>query len=210
MGGQEDGLAEVAQAGDDIPRRMPRRGVEAGGRLVEEHDLRVADEGEGDVEPAALAARELGGQGAGLRGEADKGDGVVDIARPRVVAGVQPQAFTHRQPRLRFGFLENDADLVPPGTAAGGGVDAEHAYLAGSAVAEPFEDLDGCRLARTVGAEEGEDLTAAHLEVDAPDGVSTPVALDEPADRHHRVADRSCLVRRVIFRAGVHALKGAP
>ena len=58
MGGEEDRLAEVAQAGDHLPGLAPRRGVEAGGRLVEEEQLGVADQGHADVEAALLAAGE--------------------------------------------------------------------------------------------------------------------------------------------------------
>ena len=57
---QEDRLAEIAEAFDHIPGRSACRGVEAGGRLVEEDQLRVADEREGEVESAALATREAG------------------------------------------------------------------------------------------------------------------------------------------------------
>ncbi len=37
------------------------RGIEAGCRLVEEHQLGVADQRQGDVEAAQLPARELAG-----------------------------------------------------------------------------------------------------------------------------------------------------
>ena len=41
---QEDGLAEPAQRADELPGVAARGGVEAGRRLVEEDELRVADE----------------------------------------------------------------------------------------------------------------------------------------------------------------------
>ncbi len=56
VGGQEDGLAEVAQSGDHAPRLAARRRVEAGRRLVEEEQVRVADQRHADVEPPLLAA----------------------------------------------------------------------------------------------------------------------------------------------------------
>jgi len=59
VGGQEDCLAELAQAGDDVPRGTACCRVEPGRRFVEEHDLRVADQGERDVEAPALPAREV-------------------------------------------------------------------------------------------------------------------------------------------------------
>src|SRR5581483_4711828 len=57
---EEDGLAETAETFDHVPRRAARGRVETGRRLVEEDELRVADQGERDVEPPPLAAREPG------------------------------------------------------------------------------------------------------------------------------------------------------
>ena len=53
---EEDALPQGAQVADRLPRLPPRGRVEAGRRLVEEDELRVADEREGEVEPAELAA----------------------------------------------------------------------------------------------------------------------------------------------------------
>src|SRR5438874_600107 len=92
--------------------------------------------------------------------ESDKGDGVIDTARGRVVAGVQRETLPHRQARFGFAFLEDHSDAFPPLGPGLGRVDAEHAYLAFRATAETFEDLDCGGLARTVGTEEGEDLAA--------------------------------------------------
>jgi len=56
VGGEKDGLAQGPQAGDDLPGGAPGGGVKAGGGLVEEDELRVADQGEGEVQPPPLAA----------------------------------------------------------------------------------------------------------------------------------------------------------
>ena len=58
VGGQEDGLAELAQTRRSPPRPGGGRRVEAGRRLVEEEQLGVADQRDADVETAQLAARE--------------------------------------------------------------------------------------------------------------------------------------------------------
>ena len=49
--GEQDRLAELLQRADRLPRGAPRRRVEAGGRLVEEDQLGVADEREREVQP---------------------------------------------------------------------------------------------------------------------------------------------------------------
>ena len=87
MGGEEDRLAEVAEAGDQVPRLAPRLGVEAGGRLVEEEQLGVPDQRHPDVEAALLAAGEPAGAGVGLLDQPDQLDRLLDRARLVVVAG---------------------------------------------------------------------------------------------------------------------------
>jgi hypothetical protein len=57
MGGEEDGLAELPEPGNDLPGGAAGGRVEASGRLVQEDELGVADEGEGEIEPALLTSR---------------------------------------------------------------------------------------------------------------------------------------------------------
>src|SRR5215208_3032689 len=56
VGGEEDRLAEIAQTRDDVPRGAPCRRVKAGGGLVEEDKLGVADQRERDVDATLLTA----------------------------------------------------------------------------------------------------------------------------------------------------------
>src|SRR6266536_737578 len=56
--GQQDALAEGAQVVDQLPGVAPGRGVEPGGGLVQEDQIRVADDPERQVEPALLPTRE--------------------------------------------------------------------------------------------------------------------------------------------------------
>ena len=86
---EEDGLAERAQPVDHVPGGAARRRVEARRRLVEEDQLRVADQRERDVEPPPLPARELRRERVGLLVEPDERDRLVDVARLEVVAGVE-------------------------------------------------------------------------------------------------------------------------
>ena len=56
LGGEQDGRAGRGQLADDVPHRAPAARVKAGGRLVEEDHLRVADQGHRQVELALHAA----------------------------------------------------------------------------------------------------------------------------------------------------------
>ena len=66
MGRQQDRLAKRAQRADRLPGGTPCLGIKAGGRLVEEDQLGVADERQSEVEPAQLAAGELARAHVGL------------------------------------------------------------------------------------------------------------------------------------------------
>ncbi len=67
------------------------------------------------------------------------------------------------------------------------GIDAEHADVALGSRPEAFEDLDGRRLPGAVRPEEGEDLAALDLEVDARDRFELAVSLVQPFDGDDRI-----------------------
>ena len=87
VGREHDRGALVLQAGDEAPELAACLGVETGGRLVQEEQLRAADDAECDVEASALPAGEVAAAGLALLGEADPLDDLVGVAGPRVVAG---------------------------------------------------------------------------------------------------------------------------
>ena len=74
MGGQDDRFAALARALDEGPEGVAGLGVEAGGRLVEEEDLGVVDQGGGEGDALLLAAGEGAEEGAGAVGEIDAGE----------------------------------------------------------------------------------------------------------------------------------------
>ena len=115
-------------------------------------------------------------------------DHLVDVARRAVVAGEDRVRLAHREVRPHLRLLQDDADPlaeVPPRPL---GIVAEHAHLAGVALAVALEDLDGRRLAGAVGPEQPEDLSFLDREVDLPDRLEVPVGLAQAADldRRHR------------------------
>ena len=71
VGGQEDGLAAVADAAHQVPDGAPRLRVEAGGELIEEDDFRIVDERERDEQALLLAAGKVHEPGIAFVGEAE-------------------------------------------------------------------------------------------------------------------------------------------
>ncbi len=81
-------MVELVDQGQD---GLPGRLVEISGRLVGEHDGRLADQGSGDGDPLALPARELGGTRIRPLSQADQLEGVEGAltALPEGDAGVE-------------------------------------------------------------------------------------------------------------------------
>src|SRR5688572_10717087 len=77
---QQHGLSELPEGADRVPGPSASLGVEPRRRLVEKDQLRVADEGQSEVEPPFLASRERVYALAPLPLEADDSDHLVDIA----------------------------------------------------------------------------------------------------------------------------------
>src|SRR5690606_775102 len=82
----------------------------------------------------------------------------------------------HRPPAVVTPGLQDDPDVGAPVLVATGRVLAQHRDPAAGGQPETLEDLDGRRLARTVGTEEDDDLTAVHPEGHAVEHVLRPVA----------------------------------
>src|SRR4051794_11125332 len=179
---QHDRLAEVAQAADRVPRRTAGGGVEARGRLVEEDELRVADQRQRQVQAPQLAAGQGPRQGVGLLVEADQGDDVRDVARRRVQARPVRHGLAHLHVAVHAHGLQDDAHAPAQLELAQGRVVAQHGHVAGGPRPVALEDLDRRRLARPVGAEQPEDLAAAHREVDAAHGLVLAVGLVQARD----------------------------
>jgi len=190
--GQEDGLAKTAQRADRLPGAAPRAGVEAGRRLVEEDQLRVADQRETEIEPPALAAGEPPRTRVALLLEPDQLDHLVDGARMLVVPGELAQLLRDGEVLVHGRGLEHNADPSSPAEAGCLGVRPEHLDLAGIPPTVALEDLDGRRLAGSVRSEQAENLAGADLEVDALDRFEVVVRLRQAAN-----ADDRCHGRRI-------------
>nr|WP_263407194.1 hypothetical protein [Nocardia colli] len=81
-GEQDGGLLVVGQPVHQVVEFPPGFRVEARGRLVQEQHLRAADDADGDVDAAALAAGQVVDLAGRLLGEAHRLDEFVGVPRP--------------------------------------------------------------------------------------------------------------------------------
>ena len=177
-------LGEVAH---DLEHLADQLGVERARRLVEEHQLGVHRQGPGDGDALLLATGELGGVGRRLVAQARP----ARAARGRARRGLLlldaldlhrrlDDVLEHRHVREEVEPLEAHADVAALGgdPLVGEAVQRAAAVLVAHQVAvdpdpaavDGLELVDAAqerRLARPGGAEQHDDLAAAHVHVDA-------------------------------------------
>src|SRR3954471_11286109 len=180
--GQEDALAKGPQVPDGLPGLAARRRIEAGRRLVQEDELRIADERERKVEAAQLSARECADARFSLLAETHELDHLADVPRPLVIAGEELEDLPDGEKRIDGRGLEDDADAGPKRAAAAGRIGAQHPHGALVSVPVALEDLDGGRLAGAVRAEEGEHLAGLDAEADPVQDLACAVRLLQVGD----------------------------
>ena len=189
---QEDRGAALAEPVDQLVDATRGDRVETGRRLVEEQDLRVAEERSRERDPLAKAL----GQGAAriVRpvGEVDGLEGTRD-ARARighlVQVGEALEVLEDAQAQVQPRRLGHDRDPAPDLDAVlGRQRDPGHRRRARGRFDQRAERPHRRRLAGTVRPEEAEDLAASDLERDVVERAAVAEGLGEAADRQRWIS----------------------
>ena len=173
VAGQQDRLAAAAELDDEVLDLAAADGVQAGGRLVEDEQVGVVDEGLGQADAAGHALGILADGAARARGQADHLQEHLD-ALAALAAGdlEEPAVVVERlvgvQEAVEVGLLGQEADAVLDLDVAGRLAEDPDAALAGVEQAE--HHLDGRGLARAVGAQQAEDLALLDGQAQVADG----------------------------------------
>ena len=179
VGGQQDGALLAAQVQDEFVDFEAGLGVESGGGLVEEEDLRIVEHGERQGQALLLPAGEFGVLRVALLPELEALQELIAIHGAGVEGGEELHGLADFELLLEVGGLQADADAVFELKGLDLGVAAEHADAAAGTGAQALEDFDGGGFAGAVGAEQAEDFAGADFEIDAFDGRKAAVALGE-------------------------------
>jgi hypothetical protein len=110
--GQEHRLAEVAERADRRPGVPAGAGVKARGGLVEEDQVRIADQRQRQVQAPELAARQVPRANITLLAELDQLEELVDGSPARVVAAVHLERLGDGQVVLHAALLQDDPDAL--------------------------------------------------------------------------------------------------
>ena len=161
---------------------MPGR-VEPGGGLVEQQQLRLAQQRRGDAEPLPHAVRVPADAILGAVAQLDHLEHLLD-ARARVAAveiGEQPQVLPAREVRVEPRPLDEAGDAVERSRADVERVAAEEASVSLGRPDQSEQHAQRRRLPRAVRPEVAEDVAALDRQVDVVDRDDLAVALDETA-----------------------------
>ena len=170
-------------------------GIHAGRRLVEDHDLGPADQGQRQPEPLPLPAGQTPVARPGDGGQADQLEQLVGVARVGVEAAVLAERLARPGARVDAAVLEHQPDASTQGRPTGCRIGPQHASGAAVGASIALDDLDRRRLAGAVRSEQRDQLAAADRQRDAVEDRARAVALDQPVDDDHRVAVRHGAIR---------------
>ena len=171
MGGDDQRRAALLESVEPVPQQMTRLGVEAGGRLVEDHQLRLVDERSGDGQPPLHAARERLDLVLGALGELHELEELVSAAARHgagnvEVAGVHLEVFAHRQLGVEVVDLRHHTQTRLDLARLAGRVHADHRQLAVAHRRGTRDHAHGRGLARSVGPQEAKGFRRPHVEID--------------------------------------------
>jgi hypothetical protein len=163
---------------------LAQLGVQRPQRLVQQQHRGVEDQRPGQGDPLLLAAGQLGRAAPLQPLELDQGQRLADPAPglgPGHVLEAEPEGdvVVDAQEREQGVALEHGVDLALVRRGPGH-VDPVEQDAAVGGLLEPGDQPQGGRLAAARGAEQGEELPAGHLQVDAVHGGDVLEALDQP------------------------------
>ena len=167
-----------------VPEVAPGLRIDAGGRLVEQQQLRLVQQAGGEREALLPAAGELAGELLRAIGETELREGRFD-AGPDIVHRVHPrdeaQVLADRQVLPQREALRHVADVALDRLGLAQDVEAETGALAAVGREQPAQHPDRRGLAAAVRPEEAEDLAAAHRQREILDDVMAAEALVQAA-----------------------------
>ena len=189
---QKDGLAALADAAHQIPDRPPRLRVEPCRQLVEEDQLGVVDEREGDEQALLLAAGQRHEPGVPLVAQAELLDQTVAVDRLPVQGRPEFDRFPDLDPLLELRLLQLHADALLQRVHVSRRIQPQHGDGAPVGRAQTFDALHRRGLAGAVRPDQAEYLTRLNVERDLVDGHRPAVRLPDSSNvndglRRHRV-----------------------
>ncbi len=172
MRGQDDGGAGLVDLAQELPHRVANLDIDARGRLIEYQQAWLVHQGAGNHQATLHAARQVARLCIAFAPKIEllqRALGALVGLAPRdaVVTRLVDDDLDDRLEHIEVEFLRHQADARLDLRRLAVQIVAEHADLAGALVDQRADDADRGRLARAVGAEQGEEVTLVDLQIDA-------------------------------------------
>ena len=185
--GHEHRHAFLRHGVDEAPELAAADGIDAGGRFIQEDDLRLVDDGASQGEALLPAAGEIGRE---CIFAPDQPGHVQDVglalaqllARKAVGLPVEADVLAGGEVVVEREELRHVADERLHRLGLRGGIVAEHARLAGRRFEQAEQHADGRRLARAVRSEPAVDFPRADVEAHVVHGGEAAELLAEIVD----------------------------
>src|SRR6476661_3733806 len=182
VGGHDDGFLFLLELFDDVVNLAANLGIEAGGRLIEEENFGIVDEGHGKSETLFLAARKLAVKGVALFFEAEALEKFFGIAAAFVEAGEEAESLHDAKFIGKRSGLQSGADFVFQGLRITLRVETADRDAATVQIAQALENFDGGCFSGAVGAKQAEDFAFLDGKTYAPHSFDVAVKLHEIFD----------------------------
>ena len=150
MGGQHNGLAKVLQVANHLPRVPASRGIKAGGGFVQEEQVRVSGEANGDVEPTLLPTGKFLDAGLALGTQTRGVKHVLQRHGVGIVAAKEVYSLLHVQIRLHARGLKDYADSLPEFPLLTRRIISQDLHFPSALIEVPLQNLDSGGLAGAV------------------------------------------------------------
>ncbi len=187
MGGQQDRLALRAHVAHQVPDGVPGLRVETGGQLVQEDQLRVRQERQGDEQALLLPAGQFREGGVAFLLQPQLGEQFLPVGRFGVERGVQVERLPDLHPVRQVGLLQLHPGAFAQDVALALRVHAQDADRPLVRFAQAFQAFDGGGLAGPVRADHPEDLAFLYLERDIIHGDGCAVDFAQSFNLHDGV-----------------------
>ena len=177
VGGEHDRPAALRLGVHRGPELPPGADVHARGRLVEDQQVRLGQQGQREAQPLLLAARALGDLPPREPGGPSPAQGLVDGQRIPVQGRDHGDRLPHGQVVEQPPGLQDRADPPCPHALARGGAEGAHGAVVG--VGEAQDHVEEGGLAGAVGPEQRDDLAALDAHAHAVHGADALLAAPE-------------------------------
>jgi hypothetical protein len=185
VSGDDDGDALlIAEDLEVLPKVAPGAGIEAGGGLVEEQNLRMVEQSFGELDAALHASgKSFYAVGGAIEQSYTREyfcDSLLELGATQTVeVSLMPEVFVGGELRVDALGLENDADVAAQGSGLANRVQASDGGAAGGRDHERGENAEERCFAAPVWTEEPEEFGGADFERDAVERDAILVAMHQ-------------------------------